>query len=126
MSTVLVDFASCDSRRSGASTSSARSARRQVGLRLTTRGRVVLGLLLLVLAMAAVALVGGPADSSGTTHHPSSQTVVVQPGQTLWDIAEDVAPEQTTRDVVAALTELNNLPDGGGLRAGQPLVVPTF
>lgn len=96
------------------------------GLRLTRRGQVAVSLLIAALLMLAAALIAAPASSSDSTYHASSTTIVVQPGQTLWEIAAQVAPDQDVRDVVVALTELNHLPAGGALRAGQPLVVPRF
>ena len=95
-------------------------------LRLTGRGRLVLLMAVLAIAFAVFTVVGGPADSAGSTYHPPAQTVVVQPGQTLWDIAQRAAPHEDTRTVVAELVELNSLPDGGALRAGQPLDVPQY
>jgi LysM domain-containing protein len=93
-------------------------------VRLTRRGRVVVMLALLGLALAVVALVGSPAASTDTPHHATSPTVVVQPGQTLWDIAAEAAPASDPRDVVAEIVDLNNLADAGAIRAGQPLFVP--
>jgi hypothetical protein len=49
---------------------------------------------------------------------------VVEPGETLWGIARDVAaPGEDVRDVVLQLVELNDLPSAG-LMAGQSIVVP--
>jgi hypothetical protein len=83
--------------------------------------------LLLVLAIAAAAAVIGLAfmANSGTASVPASTTVVrVQPGQTLWDIAERSAPGSDTEAVVSRIRELNGLGEVA-LRPGQPLTVPT-
>jgi Tfp pilus assembly protein FimV len=50
-------------------------------------------------------------------------TVTVMPGQSLWSIAEDLAPAADPRDVVAAIVRLNTLADGA-VSAGQMLAVP--
>ncbi len=94
-------------------------------LRLTRRGRLVLLLLLVAGALALFTMLGGPAESTGTTHHAPTATVVVEPGQTLWDIANDVAPDQDPRVVIDEILDLNALTDAGSIRAGQPLYVPT-
>jgi hypothetical protein len=46
---------------------------------------------------------------------------VVQPGDTLWGIARQVAPGRDPRPVVDEIVEANDL--RGGLQAGQELVV---
>ena len=49
---------------------------------------------------------------------------MVQPGDTLWAIAAEVAaPGEDVRDVVLMLMRMNELPSGG-LAAGQTIVVP--
>jgi LysM repeat protein len=93
-------------------------------VRLTQRGRVVIVVALLALALAVLTLVGGPAASTAVPHHSTTATVVVQPGQTLWDIAAEKAPAADPREVVAAIVALNNLTDPGAIRVGQPLYVP--
>lgn len=92
-------------------------------LRLTARGRLAAILALLALALAVFTFVGSPAASTATPHHATSPTVVVQPGQTLWDIAAEAAPRADPRDVIAEIIELNDLADPGAIRAGQPLFV---
>jgi Tfp pilus assembly protein FimV len=52
---------------------------------------------------------------------PSAPAVVeVQPGETLWNIAERVAPHADTRAVVDAIAVHNRLP-GGMVHPGQRL-----
>jgi hypothetical protein len=100
-----------------------RSAREPAPLRLTRRGRVVVGVLGLALAAGA-----GGATLSAHADGPSVGTeverLVVQPGDTLWAIAAEVAaPGEDVRDVVLMLMRMNELPSGG-LAAGQTIVVP--
>lgn len=107
----------------------ARSARPDTGpgagLRLTRRGRLVVVVLAAGLLLMAFSL--GRVDSQAAV--PSerapepvlTQTVVV-PGDTLWSIAEELAPDHDPREVVAAIREVNDL--SGGLVAGQQLLLP--
>ena len=93
-------------------------------LRLTARGRAVLWILVAVVAAVATlvgsraAVADGPVGAQEVVRH------VVQPGETLWQIAASVAaPSEDVRDVVLDLVRLNQLPDAG-LMAGQVIVVP--
>ena len=98
------------------------------GLRLTRRGRVVaftaslLVLLAVVLASGRLSAQAGAADLDGG---PATSVVVVQPGESLWQIARQIAPQSDPRSVVTAIRELNDL----GVRTvvpGQSLVVPVY
>ena len=93
-------------------------------LRLTARGRRVVALLALVLALGTILLGSQGATAGGS---PRAQEVVaytVAPGETLWSIAASVAaPTEDVRDVIAELEDLNGL-TGAGLQAGQQLLVP--
>jgi hypothetical protein len=92
-------------------------------LRLTRRGRaVVLGLLVLVASLASAVLFTTASRADDPPAGPPA-TVVVQPGDTLWDIAGRVAPRRDDRDVVADLRRLNGLPDSV-VRPGEVLVLP--
>lgn len=95
-------------------------------VRLTRRGRLVLLIAFLALAFGAFVVVGGPAVSSKDAHHPAAEQVVVEPGQTLWDIAQRVAPGEDTQEVIAEIVDLNALASAGDIRAGQPLDVPEY
>lgn len=102
-------------------------ARPATRLRLTARGRrVVLAVAAVPLAVgiAFAALSGGNAMASGEqTTTASFATVTVMPGDTLWSIAEGVAPEADPRDVIGDITRLNLL-RGGELQIGQELAIP--
>lgn len=92
-------------------------------LRLTTRGRVVLWVLAAAI-VALVTLLGSRAAADGPSGAQEVVRHVVQPGETMWEIAETVAgPSDDVRDVVFDLVRLNELPDAG-LMAGQVIVVP--
>lgn len=98
-------------------------------LRLTVRGRRVLATIAALpaaVALSAAMISGGAALADrdlGGTRTASFETVTVQAGDSLWAIAERVAPGADPRDVVAAIVRLNAL-DGGIVTAGQELAVP--
>lgn len=97
-------------------------------LRLTTRGRRVLAAAAALPAVVALSLAvigGGAAIANRDAGAPAGtfQTVTVDPGDSLWSIAQEVAPASDPRDVVDAITRLNAL-DGTVLRAGQSLAIP--
>lgn len=91
-------------------------------LRLTRRGRGTLVLAVVVLVLAAFAGAGTrSAASSAAGEGP--RTVTVASGQTLWDVARQVAPDVDPRVTVRRLMELNRL-ISPRLLAGQALLVP--
>lgn len=93
-------------------------------LRLTRRGRAVFTTLAatpLVIAALAFALNGGMATA--TVGAGSTEYVTVLSGQSLWQLAEEVAPGQDTREVVAQLLQANSL-DSAEVFPGQQLAVP--
>ncbi|WP_116948401.1 LysM peptidoglycan-binding domain-containing protein [Jiangella endophytica] len=96
------------------------------GSRLTRRGRVVVGLAWLLLIVAgALAFVrpwdgGAPAGAAATT-----TTVEVRGGDTLWELATDVAPSADPRETVAAIIQLNGLSSAGDIRPGDLIQVPS-
>jgi LysM repeat protein len=101
------------------------SAQDAPALRLTVRGRVVLALLaLVVMGVALVSWQAGEASADGPVGALEVVRHVVQPGETLWGIASEIAaPGEDVRDVVLELQDLNELPSAG-LMAGQSIVVP--
>lgn len=99
----------------------ARPVARRSSVRLTRRGRVVVFLLGLAIALVAGFVL---ATGSTATEHPESTTVIqVGPGETLWEIARDVAVTGHTADMVEHIKDLNDL-SGGALQVGQELRVP--
>ncbi|MFD6701257.1 MULTISPECIES: LysM peptidoglycan-binding domain-containing protein [unclassified Microbacterium] len=96
-------------------------------LRITARGRRVLAALVALPvagAIAFAALSSGSALASGEqTTGNTFATVTVQPGDTLWSIAGEIAPNADPRDVVAEISKLN-LVDGGVIEVGQHLAIP--
>jgi len=107
------------------STMTAHAATPVSPIRLTRRGQLVALMLLAAMAFAVLTLVGP--DSSAVPSNARLEqvrTVQVQPGQTLWDIARQVAPDQDPRAVVDAIVDLNALTDPGSLQVGQRLGIP--
>lgn len=97
-------------------------------LRLTVRGRRVLAFLAALPAaslLAAAVLSGGAALAGREDGAPAGSfaTVTVEPGDSLWSIAQSLAPESDPRDVVAAIADLNAL-HGAALQSGQSLAIP--
>jgi nucleoid-associated protein YgaU len=91
------------------------------GSRLTSRGRVVVALVWLL--MAAVAAL--PLFRSDDVEPPATTTtIVVDPGDTLWTLAEEIDPRANPRTTVDAIVELNGLRSGGDIHPGDLLVVP--
>ncbi len=83
----------------------------------------MLFVLALVVCAAASLAVTSSGSASGTARQVRVQYVTVLPGDTLWNIAKDVAPGVDPRDTVAQIVELNAL-QGSSLQAGQRLAVP--
>jgi hypothetical protein len=101
-------------------------------VRLTRRGRIVVGvlltavsLLLVTLAWMAVAARAQAADSGpppGAVYR-NLTSVVVHPGQTLWSIAAQAEPDADPRVVMNEIIDLNAL-RGTSVDPGQRLWVP--
>jgi hypothetical protein len=90
-------------------------------VRLTRRGRVVVLALLLLLAAGVIAVAAGPslaADPPGPL-----PTTVVQPRDTLWEIAGRVDPRQDRFRVIDDIRRLNGIADYT-VHPGQRLVLP--
>ncbi|MBI1377383.1 MAG: LysM peptidoglycan-binding domain-containing protein [Frankiales bacterium] len=81
-----------------------------------------------MLAAFVVSIAGHSATSSAGDGPatPATTTVVVQPGETLWQVARAVAPDADVRDTIARIQDLNGLtgPGAATVRPGQSLVVP--
>lgn len=99
--------------------------RRSTRVRLTRRARR----LAVVLALCGGVVLGSLLDSlvTGGTgdglHLAGVGSVVVEPGDTLWSIAESVAGEADVREMVDRIQEVNRL-DGSALVPGQVLRLP--
>lgn len=97
----------------------------QPRLRLTKRGRAVFTTLAAIPVVAAAVLIGlngGGATATSSSGAPLEQ-VTLQAGQSLWQLAEDIAPENDPREVVRDILSVNQL-DSASVQAGQRLDVP--
>ena len=96
-------------------------------LRLTRRGRVaVLLAALLTMAVLVVAL-GSSTTATGDAGDPMpTQTVTVQPGDTLWKLASEANPNGDIRQTVDDIMRLNSLVSASGLQMGSEVAVPIY
>ena len=101
-----------------------RPGRPEASVRLTRRGRLVITLLFLGVFMAGLTVFGATSAATDKAGEPlPTRTVVVDSGDTLWDIAATVAAPGKTREMVYRIQELNALPDSA-LHVGQRIAVP--
>lgn len=96
-------------------------------LRITRRGRRVVGALaacgVAVLLALVAALSAAPAVASQDSSGTSFGYVVAAPGSSLWQLATELDPAQDPRDLVAEIVQLNQL-RGADIVVGQPIAVP--
>ena len=92
-------------------------------LRLTRRGRILALAVVTFLVFLAFS-VGRVSSNAATPPHVAPvKTVMVAPGDTLWGIAQEIAPNRDPRAVIDELSRANHLT--GALQVGQTLVIPT-
>ncbi|MET0975208.1 MAG: LysM peptidoglycan-binding domain-containing protein [Leifsonia sp.] len=95
-------------------------------LHITRRGRAVattLAALPIVVGAFLFALNGGVAAAGGDAPGQSFDYVTVESGQSLWQLAEELAPAADPRDVIADIVSLNQLADTS-IEPGQRLAIP--
>jgi Tfp pilus assembly protein FimV len=85
------------------------------------RTAVVLGAALVAVLLSPLA--AGAVRRGEAPNAPAQRAVVVQDGDTLWSIAQQVRPDQDPRVTVEAIVTGNGV-DPGALVPGQSLVVP--
>jgi len=91
-------------------------------LRLTPRGRGLARLA--VISSLSILLLSGYAASNSESISSPYVKISVKPGDTLWSIAEGIAPQADRRALVADIVEVNNL-KSPNLQAGQKIYIPT-
>jgi hypothetical protein len=109
-----------------------RPAPRSARVRLTRRGKIVVGVLAVIavasvaalfwLAVAGQAQAAGQVGPAGPAGH-SMLRVVVRPGESLWTIAVRTDPAADPRVVIQQIIDDNAL-RGTAIRAGQVIWVP--
>jgi hypothetical protein len=100
-------------------------------LRLTRRGRLVVGAALAIAAAASASLViltasaGAQASDhgQGSGGYAGMREIVVRPGQTLWSIAAGAEPSADPRVVIQQIMSVNSL-SSTQIQAGELLWVP--
>jgi hypothetical protein len=94
-------------------------------IRLTRRGRRVLALLSILPILLVFLLIGtNRVEASDGSADQVTSKVVVQPGQSLWDLALSVDPKEDPRKTIWLIQQLNGMTSSEVL-AGQELTVPT-
>ena len=113
----------------GSATTRARPAvRAEPPLRLTRRGRTVLIGFIASTLLVLFWLTSGPGaqagdDDGGPRTGKPPATVVVGPGETLWEIAERHDPDGDPRITIRRIADLNGLADSV-VQPGQRLRLP--
>lgn len=132
MSTMVLPAAAVPTRTAPSRTAPARGSRPAVSsdagrvgeLRLTRRGRLVVFLAGLLVAVAAAVAFAGVSVATAEKGEPvPTDVIVVGSGATLWDIAAARTDDGDVRAMISTIQELNHL-EGGMLVAGQRLLVP--
>jgi hypothetical protein len=91
-------------------------------LRITRRGRVVLSALLALPILAASLFLATPGAQAG--NEAGEVTVyTVLAGESLWDIAGEIAPEEDPRAVIDQIRQANAL-SSAEVFPGQQLILP--
>ena len=112
--------------RSADRSATADGSTRATRLRLTRRGRVVLGVLPALLVLSGALFAAAPGVAEAAPHaapHAVPRTVVVGAGDSLWSIAARIAPHTDPRTTIAAIERMNGLQDAS-IDAGDVLRLP--
>jgi hypothetical protein len=121
-------FSAAGVRTAGLSPAGAGAAGRpSTHLRLTKRGRRVLTVLAavpVVVGALVVTLNGGIATATDVAGDTRFEYVTVSAGESLWQLAGQIAPSADPREVISDVVHLNQLPSAD-LQAGQRLAIPT-
>ncbi|SEC10592.1 hypothetical protein SAMN04489806_2609 [Paramicrobacterium humi] len=97
-----------------------------VRVRLTRRGRAVVTALAALPLLVGVGVLSTNASSAFATSHAAEQSfeyVTVGAGESLWGLAQRVAPNADPRDVVADIVRLNQL-ESSSVGAGARVAIP--
>ena len=93
-------------------------------LRITPRGRAVLAILIALPVLVVSLFLTTPGAVAESTGNPDTHDyVTVLAGDTLWAIAESIAPESDPRDVIHEIMTLNQL-SSAALTPGQEIAIP--
>ena len=96
-------------------------------LQLTRRGRIAVLLAALLTVAVLVVALGSSTTATGDAGDPvPTQTVTVQPGDTLWKLATEANPNGDIRQTVDDIMRLNSLVSASGLQMGSEVAVPIY
>lgn len=93
---------------------------------LTARGRIVLGLLMALMIGLGVVFLGSTVAATQDAAALPTETVLVQPGDSLWSVAAEANPGGDIRKTINEIVRLNALESGSSLPAGLTLSVPIY
>ncbi len=102
------------------------AATRPAPMRLTRRGRIVVGTLVALPIVVGAYFIGLGSSSAGADSVQSTvsfETITVMPGDTLWSIAQKIAPNADAQAVIAGIEALNQL-ESLTVQPGQKLAIP--
>lgn len=95
-----------------------------VPVRLTRRGAVLISLLIALGTMGIIVLAAVNAGPAAPSLRDAPASVVVERGDTLWQIATEVAPADDPAMIVERIRAANDL-GTAPLQPGQTLILPT-
>ena len=91
---------------------------------ITRRGRVVIATVLSSAIIAVGLLFAGPGAQAGADAGSDAPVYTVLAGETLWSIAQELAPGQDPRITIDQLMRANNL-RSADIRPGDVLLLPS-
>ena len=100
---------------------------REPQVRLTRRGRLAMFLSTLLMLGVLGVILGSTTVATDEPGAPvPAEMVVVEPGQTLWDLAAEANPNGNGQQTVADIMRLNSIESASGLQAGDTIAVPLY
>jgi hypothetical protein len=91
---------------------------------LTRRGRTVVSTIVASAVIAVGLLMAGPGAQAGADSSSAAPVYTVLSGETLWTIAEDLAPQQDPRVTIDQLMRANDL-TSAEITPGDVLLLPS-
>ena len=96
-------------------------------LRLTRRGRLAMFVSTVLMLGVLGVILGSTTVATDEPGAPVPATmVVVEPGQTLWDLAAKANPNGDIRTTVDDIMRLNSIESAGAMQAGDTIAVPLY
>jgi hypothetical protein len=96
-------------------------------LRLTRRGRLAMFVSTVLMLGVLGVILGSTTVATDEPGAPVPATmVVVEPGQTLWDLAAKANPNGDIRTTVDDIMRLNSIESAGDMQAGDTIAVPLY